>query len=163
MVDNFVHNVREEDARNIISEFDSSVDGTMQYNEFQNMVLPAADQDLRDRIVYGRRPQQDPSRPLPVQVTSSFVRLLELEMKHANSINDARTELSKNADFQRNRAFTDVSQGFSSINMSDLTQFCEKNGFYPRSDDLESILRRCDHDADRLLNQEEFYELVELT
>jgi hypothetical protein len=46
--------------------------------------------------------------------------------------------------------------------MSDLIQFCEQNGFYPRTDDLESILRRCDHDADRALNQDEFFELVEL-
>jgi len=48
------------------------------------------------------------------------------------------------------------------INMSDLIFFCEQNGFYPRTDDLEAILRRCDHDADRALNQEEFFEIVEL-
>lgn len=45
--------------------------------------------------------------------------------------------------------------------MSDLIQYCEQNGFYPRTDDLEAILRRCDHDADRALTFDEFCELVE--
>lgn len=44
--------------------------------------------------------------------------------------------------------------------MSDLIYFLEQNGFYPRTEDLEAILRRCDHDADRSLNFEEFCEIT---
>jgi Ca2+-binding EF-hand superfamily protein len=46
--------------------------------------------------------------------------------------------------------------------MSDLIYFLENNGFYPRTEDLEAILRRCDHDADRAFNFEEFCEIVQL-
>ena len=46
--------------------------------------------------------------------------------------------------------------------MSDLIFYLENNGFYPRTEDLEAILRRCDHDADRALSFEEFCEVTEL-
>ena len=42
--------------------------------------------------------------------------------------------------------------------MPQLIEFLEQNGFYPRTEDLEAILRRCDHDADRHLTFEEFCE-----
>jgi hypothetical protein len=99
MLDNFVKNITVEDAQNIINEFDSSADGTMQYFEFQNMVLPAANQSLRDYITYGRRPYTDPNSPLPVQVVSTFCRILELEAKYATSLQNNRMELFKHADY----------------------------------------------------------------
>ena len=46
--------------------------------------------------------------------------------------------------------------------MTDLTSYLDQNGFYPRTEDLEAILRRCDHDADRFFSYEEFCELVEV-
>lgn len=46
--------------------------------------------------------------------------------------------------------------------MSDLIFYLENNGFYPRTEDLEAILRRCDHDADRALSFEEFCEIAEI-
>jgi Ca2+-binding EF-hand superfamily protein len=47
--------------------------------------------------------------------------------------------------------------------MSDLIFYLEKNGFYPQTEDLEAILRRCDHDADRELSYEEFCELMDIS
>lgn len=35
------------------------------------------------------------------------------------------------------------------------------NGFQPKTEDLEAILRRCDHDADRALSLEEFAECID--
>ena len=46
--------------------------------------------------------------------------------------------------------------------MADLIFFLEENGFRPRTEDLEAILRRCDHDSDRYLSFEEFCEVTEL-
>lgn len=46
--------------------------------------------------------------------------------------------------------------------MQDLILYLESNGFHPRTEDLESILRRCDHDADRALSFEEFCEVIEV-
>ena len=46
--------------------------------------------------------------------------------------------------------------------MATLIIYLEDNGFHPRTEDLEAILRRCDHDADRCLSYDEFCELTEL-
>jgi hypothetical protein len=46
--------------------------------------------------------------------------------------------------------------------MADLIYYLEGNGFYPQTEDLEAILRRCDHDGDRTISYEEFCELMEL-
>ncbi len=46
--------------------------------------------------------------------------------------------------------------------MADLIFYMEDNSYHPRTEDLEAILRRCDHDADRALSLEEFYELTTL-
>lgn len=40
--------------------------------------------------------------------------------------------------------------------------FLEYNGFAPKTEDLEAILRRCDHDADRSLSLEEFAEALDI-
>lgn len=75
---------------------------------------------------------------------------------------NAKMDLFKHSEFQRHKAFHEISRGLTYINMSDLIYFLEYNGFYPRTDDLEAILRRTDHDADRCLSFEEFSEVVEL-
>ena len=65
-------------------------------------------------------------------------------------------------DHQKLKTFHEISNGQTFISMSDLIQYMETNGFYPRTEDLEAILRRCDHDADRALSYEEFCEVTEL-
>ena len=74
----------------------------------------------------------------------------------------ARKELFKHIDHSAHKTFNEMSRGLSYIGMSDLIYFLENNGFYPRIEDLEAILRRCDHDADRALSFNEFCEVVEL-
>mmetsp|Transcript_19561 Transcript_19561/g.26432 ORF Transcript_19561/g.26432 Transcript_19561/m.26432 type:complete len:135 (-) Transcript_19561:1284-1688(-) len=44
--------------------------------------------------------------------------------------------------------------------MPDLSYYLERNGFYPRREDVEAILRRCDHDANRSISYAEFCELA---
>jgi hypothetical protein len=51
-------------------------------------------------------------------------------------------------DFVKVRSFDDISRGRSQIGVSDLSYFLERNGFYPRREDIEAILRRLDHNAD---------------
>jgi len=46
--------------------------------------------------------------------------------------------------------------------MPDLIVYLENNGFHPRTADVEAILRRCDHDADRAFTYEEFGELIDI-
>ena len=62
-------------------------------------------------------------------------------------------------DYDVQYAFYQVSKNKKVISLQDLTNFLEKNGFAPNTHDLEAILRRCDHDADRTISFDEFYEL----
>jgi len=41
-----------------------------------------------------------------------------------------------------------------------LIWFFDMNGFQAKPEDLEAILRRCDHDADRSISLEEFAEAL---
>lgn len=77
-------------------------------------------------------------------------------------MNEARRDLFKHKDYQKNKTFNEISRGLPYISMSDLIYFLENNGFYPRTEDLEAILRRCDHDADRAFTIEEFSEITQL-
>lgn len=58
------------------------------------------------------------------------------------------------------RAFDDISRGRSQISVGDVTYFLERNGFFPRREDIEAILRRIDHNADQSLSYAEFCELT---
>jgi len=87
-------------------------------------------------------------------------RILDKELKYKNILTESRKQLFKHKDYQRRKTFNDISRGLPYISMSDLIYFLENNGFYPRTEDLEAILRRCDHDADRALNFEEFCEVT---
>ena len=55
MNDCYVKKPTVEKCQQLISEFDSSQDGTLQYDEFLNIIMPAANQSLRDYCLYGRR------------------------------------------------------------------------------------------------------------
>lgn len=52
---NYVKDATLEQCQDIISEFDSNQDQTMSYEEFENCFLPAANQTMRDYVVYGQR------------------------------------------------------------------------------------------------------------
>jgi hypothetical protein len=44
----------------------------------------------------------------------------------------------------------------------DLIHFLERNGFYPRREDVEAILRRIDHSGDQSIGYDEFCDLVQI-
>ena len=44
--------------------------------------------------------------------------------------------------------------------MPDLITYLERNSFFPRREDIEAILRRSDHDANRTINYQEFCEIA---
>ena len=158
--DNYVKNPTIEECQAVIGEFDSSGDGSMQYEEFLNAVLPATNQSLRDYCMYGRR-MPYPRGQLPISVSSLATRIFEREISLHTKRNESKNDLFKNMDHQKLKTFHDISNGQTFISMSDLIQYMETNGFYPRTEDLEAILRRCDHDADRALSYEEFCEVTE--
>ena len=97
-----------------------------------------------------------------MSVTSMAVRILEKEKTLVNRRNEIKRDLFKHKDHQKLKTFHSLSRGRLDISMQDLIMYLESNGFHPRTEDLESILRRCDHDADRALSFDEFCEVIEI-
>ena len=61
------------------------------------------------------------------------------------------------------RAFDTIAKGYHAVSMPDLIFYLERNSFFPRREDVEAILRRCDHDANRMISYAEFCELTCVT
>lgn len=70
--------------------------------------------------------------------------------------------MASNPDYNRQDAFNEAGKGQTFISTYGLTQYLERNGFYPRESDLEAILRRCDHSGDKELSYTEFCEAIEV-
>jgi len=113
------------------------------------LVLPATNNSLRAiaedrRYAYHFRP----SEPLSYSTVNLLVRLIEKELGLQRRRNENNLRLARSPDFIKVRTFNDISRGLSYIHVADLTRYLENNGFWPRAEDIEAILRRIDHDAD---------------
>jgi hypothetical protein len=100
LTENYVKDTTLSEARDIIAEFDSSLDGTLQYDEFLNCFLPAANISLRDFCIYNKRVVSHYARQsrLPISVSSMAVRILEREKNMIRKRNDVRMALFKHKD-----------------------------------------------------------------
>jgi Ca2+-binding EF-hand superfamily protein len=159
MTDNLIPNANIDDVRDIIAEFDSTQDGTLNFDEFLNIFLPAADYNQRN-LEYIQDPRLNPFNMggMPTSVAAMAARILDRERLFMSRRRDARAALMGVPDTDINRIFSDLAAGAPEISMKSLIMFLESNGFAPRTEDLEAILRRCDHDADRCISLEEFAE-----
>ncbi len=59
-----------------------------------------------------------------------------------------KRQLQNQDDFVKSRYFQLISRGKNSITVDDLIYFLQQNGHRPTTEDLEAILRRCDHTGD---------------
>ena len=144
----------------MINEFDSEGRHSVDFDEFCQMILPAANSGLRDLAVKRRdSPYFRAHAPLPYEVISLVARLLDKELSFHRLRVESLQTIAKQEDFDRKKMFEQISRGFHSICMADLILFLERNGFYPRREDIEAILRRLDHDANKMLSYEEFCEV----
>lgn len=149
-----------EEVADIIREYDASGDGRLNFQEFAQFVLPATNNSLR-HVAENRHtsPHNCPNAPLSYNCISALVNLFEKELTLQRHRRAAQKQLNQ-PDFIKVRAFDNISRGMSQINIGDLTYWCERNGFYPRREDIEAILRRLDHNADQALSYSDFCELT---
>ena len=61
MFDNSVKGASETVCREIITEFDGDLDKTLSFEEFLNIVLPAANEGLRNYCLFHKRQSRPPS------------------------------------------------------------------------------------------------------
>lgn len=85
---------------------------------------------------------------MPYQVVSLLVKLFERELTLQRHRNEGKLALGQSPDFIKVRCFDNISRGQAQISLHNLTFYLERNGFYPRREDLDAIMRRLDHNAD---------------
>jgi len=95
MKDNLVNDVTLNDCQEIIAEFDSTQDGTLNYDEFLNIFLPAADYNLRN-IEYYPDPRRSPFNAggMPTSVPAMAARILEREKTFMSRRRESRMAFS---------------------------------------------------------------------
>mmetsp|Transcript_6483 Transcript_6483/g.11002 ORF Transcript_6483/g.11002 Transcript_6483/m.11002 type:complete len:269 (-) Transcript_6483:821-1627(-) len=161
----FIAGVSEEVVAEIISEFDSDQDCKLSYDEFLNLFLPATNNQLRSYVLYNKKKPSamklgEVQPGLPLGVAALVTRILELERQLAEKKFESRKGLFLHPNFILDKQFDTLTHGRRCLNMMELSVFMEKSsGFSLKPLDLEAILRRCDHDADRRINFQEFCEL----
>ena len=127
--DNLVQGATVGDCAEIISEFDSNQDGTLTYDEFLNMFLPASDYNLRNNEFFPD-PRMGPIG-LPTSVPAMAARILERERTFISRRRECRFNLASFSATDINRIFDDISRGRQDIVMPDLIWFLDTNGFQP--------------------------------
>lgn len=159
--ENLVKEQSEATCQEMISEFDSNGDGMLNFDEFINLVLPSSDYGLRN-IHYHEKSRgsayaaKTVDGALPAAVSSMAARILERESLFHKRRDEARKALAAESEETLTDLFMFMSNGQPTTRMTDFIWFCERYGFSPSTEDLEAILRRCDHDADRALGFDEF-------
>ena len=91
---------------------------------------------------------------------NSICLLLENELRFVKRREEIKKELLKREDFIKAKVFAELAHNEDHIKLDYLITFLEQHMFYPRRDDLEAILRRCNHDGNLMLNYEEFCEIT---
>jgi Ca2+-binding EF-hand superfamily protein len=155
------------EAESVIREFDGNLDNRLSFSEFAQLALPATSYSLRDIAL--KRPNAAilsysyKYTPLHYTTLRQVGELLEQEMRFLRTRSELRRELIRHDDFVKSRYFDLLSLGKAYITVDDLIYFLNKNGQRTATEDLEAILRRCDHTGDQTLNYTEFSEVTAYT
>lgn len=86
----------------MIYEFDGEQRHCLGFEEFCQMILPAANSGLRS-LALGRRdsPYFRPTAPLPYEVVSLVVRLLDKELSYHRQRADSLAQIARQTDFNK--------------------------------------------------------------
>lgn len=153
------------EAEMLIREFDGNLDGRLSIEEFYQFVLPATSRNLRD-IALNRANISSYSykyRPLSAQILSQLGDLIDREIRFLRQRGDIKRQLLSHENFLKSSYFRLVARDKDFITIDDMIDFLVINGSRPTTEDLEAILRRCDHTGDQLLSYHEFSEMTAFT
>ena len=150
------------EAELLVREFDGNLDGRLSSQEFYQFCLPATSLSLRD-IALNRGNLQSYSykfASLLPSTQSQLGDLIQKELRFLRVRGELKRELMNHYDFLKSKYFNQISRDKVFITVDDIIEFLKYNGFRPTTEDLESILRRCDHSGDQLLSYSEFSEMT---
>lgn len=135
----------------LIKQYDSNFDDQLSLEEFQSLVLPSEDLDLRREVLTRS------IFPVSPYVESALGRHIELECSYQSQLETLKKSLASRHDFSAVDCFRVVDvDHLSFINAYEIRDFLRRNGYSITMQDLDSIIRRIDIDADGKLSFDEF-------
>ena len=155
-----VRGVTLEECKLCVSQYDDDRDGTLSYQEFLYLVLPARDAKMRRRILSRPSYVLETGVKLPFDVEYALVTIMNKEIQLQNNLENLRRDLI-NYGTDIHEAFKAVKcfdNNLVSIDAGTIRAFLERNR-EPRpipSDNLAAIVRRYDRDGDSRINYKEF-------
>lgn len=155
------------EAEALIKEYDGDLDRRLSFREFASLVLPATIASLRD-IATKRSDNSLYSAsykysPLSYSVKRQLAELIEKELRFGRSRTELKRDINRDVGFLPSRSFDFIARGRSYSTVDDVIYFLEINSQRPITEDLEAILRRCDHTGDQTLTYAEFTELTSIS
>lgn len=126
------------------------------------MVLPAANEDIRKFALKRSHSNKYKQENWPL-VNSYFARILEREVYLAERKLEVKLKVHNDDQMNVREFFDKLTGSKDTLTLLELIKFIkEQSKFEPRQHELEAIMRRCDHDADLCLSEDEFSELFEI-
>lgn len=150
-----------EEANLIIKEYDANQDENLDFEEFCRMFLPSTNPIMKEIAINRSSIKERNQGALSNKVQVQLSEHIELELKLVKIKNEIKRQLLQKQDFTKANYFNLISNSKDKITVPDLINFIRKFGkANPRKEELEAILRRCDHEGDQLISYSEFCELV---
>ena len=135
----------------LIAQYDSNFDQRLGLDEFQALVLPSENHELRKETI------EREAFPPSLYVESVLARHIELEANFQGHLQTFKRSLFTRKDFSMIDAFRAVDTCRENyITVYSLNDFFRKHKISFDFDELEGIIRRIDLDCDMKLNYEEF-------
>lgn len=135
----------------LISQYDSNLDGMLSLDEFQTLVLPCQNLDLREETL--TRNVKAPS----LYVESTLARHIGLEANLQGNLQTFKRDLFSQSDFSPIDIFRALDkQKLNCISVYNIRDFLIKKGLQVTFKDVDAFIRRVSTDSDFKVEYEEF-------
>lgn len=139
----------------LIKQYDSNNDERLSLEEFQALVLPSEDLQLRKEVLSRN------VHPITPYTENAIARHLELEASYQEQLETLKKSLVSRADFNPIDAFRVIDiERLNFINVYEISNFLKKHGYSVTMQELDGIIRRIDTDGDSKINYEDFTAMV---
>ncbi len=142
-----------DEALLVVQEYDSNDDLTLDFEEFCTFLLPSTNLKAKQRAIDRANENIEIKPEISSQIVKLIANHIERELKFLKKRDEIKRQLLYREDFIKARYFEALSKGKDYISVEDMVEFMISLGKdRPKPDEIEAILRRCDHEGNQTIN-----------
>ena len=156
---------KEQYIRHLIHNYDKDGDFTLNKKEFYNLILPAKNKNLKEKIIssINSNNENEESTNNPGNISNDiknvFNELIKEELKLGEDSFFAIKNIYNSPKFTTYEAFIDIVKNESYITRKNLNIFLRENKFEMEDDDIYLLMFRIDQDNDNMISYIEFQDI----